>query len=372
MIFNPKEIFTKGIVYAEFFDCATDNLVGFSRYVSDFAFNGSFNDGPVEGGPGNLLVMNIPDTSRLAITAKTTDDSLDNMALTIGQSLSGNGIVETSKPITAASTSLSIANAVAPYGGVNGAICYILSSSGADNSTVMANSGTAYKIVNGTVSGFTAVSGNTYCVKYFTQVSSAMALTVNALFQPKVVRAHFAVNCYAKGTGGALTGSIFKIRHYYVPYYFFTNPLADTVNQTANGSVDLSGNCLTYEEVQGGVCSSNAIGNYCYIVDEFVDGSSTGEVKGIYFIGAGSGVSVAAAATEELVVKYDIADKLTNISDMSQVTFSSSDTTKAIFENTHQPVVKGVAAGSATLTASVTNSQTGVTYVDTIACTVTA
>ena len=34
--FKPDYMFTKGIVYAEFFDPATDNLVGFSKYVTDF------------------------------------------------------------------------------------------------------------------------------------------------------------------------------------------------------------------------------------------------------------------------------------------------------------------------------------------------
>ena len=69
--FKPDYMFTKGIVYAEFFDPATDNLVGFSKYVTDFGLNGSMNSGDVEGGPGNMLVMSIPDTARLAITAKT-------------------------------------------------------------------------------------------------------------------------------------------------------------------------------------------------------------------------------------------------------------------------------------------------------------
>lgn len=371
--FNPQYEFSKGIVYFEAFDVATDDLVGFSKYVTDFSPAGSMNDGAVEGGPGNMLIINIPDTSRLTFTAKTADSALNNMALTIGQSLTGNGVVETSKPVVAGGAALTITGAVAPLGGQNGAVAYILGSTGNDKDTVAANSGKAYKVVSdGTIQGFTAVSGNTYCVKYFVQNSSALQLAVPALFQPKVVRAHFAVNIYAKNGGGdAKNSSLFKIRHYYIPYYFFTGALSDTINQTTPGSVDLSGNCLTADEVGTDVCASNAMPNYCYIVDEFVSGTSTGSVEGVYFVGAGAGVSVANGQTTELVAKYDVAGNLTNISDMSEVTFSTGAEETAKFNDPHSPVLTGVAAGTTTATVTVTNSISKVTYTDTIPVTVT-
>lgn len=371
--YTPQYEFAKGVVYAEFFDVATDNLVGFSKYVTDFSPSGSINDGAIEGGPGNMLIINIPDTSRLTFSAKTADSALNNMALTIGQEVTGNGVVETSKPVTATGATLTIANAVAPLGGLNGAIAYVISSSGADNASVMAGNGKAYKVnESGEITGFTAVSGNTYCVKYFVQNSSAQQLAVPALFAPKTVRAHFAVNVYRKEKGGdAMASSLWKIRHYYIPYYYFTGALADTINQTTPGTVDLSGTCQTFEEVQGGVCASNALPNYCYIVDEFVDGSSTAAVQGIYFIGTGGGISVAEGATANLVVKYDVNDSLVNISDMSEVTFSTAAEGTAKFNDDHSPVLSGVAAGPTTATVSVVNSVTGVTYTDSIAVTVT-
>lgn len=371
--FNPQYEFSKGIVYFEAFDVATDDLVGFSKYVTDFSPAGSMNDGAVEGGPGNMLIINIPDTSRLTFTAKTADSALNNMALTIGQSLTGNGVVETSKPVVANGETLTITGAVAPLGGQNGPVAYILGSTGSDKDTVAANSGKAYKVgSDGTIQGFTAVSGNTYCVKYFVQNSSALQLAVPALFQPKVVRVHFAVNIYAKNGGGdAKNSSLFKIRHYYIPYYFFTGALSDTINQTTPGSVDLSGNCLTADEVGTDVCASNAMPNYCYIVDEFVSGTSTGSVEGIYFVGAGAGVSVASSETTELVAKYDVAGNLTNISDMSEVTFSTAAEGTAKFNDPHSPVLTGVAAGTTTATVTVTNSISKVTYTDTIPVTVT-
>lgn len=370
--FTPQYEFSKGVVYFEAFDVATDDLVGFSKYVTDFSPSGSMNAGAVEGGPGNMLIMNIPDTSRLSFTAKTADSALNNMALTVGQNLSGNGVVETSRPITATGAQLTLEGAVAPYGGKNGAVAYILASTGTDKDTVAAANGKAYKVDDqGVIQGFTAVSGNTYCVKYFVQNSSALQLAVPALFQPKVCRVHFAVNIYAKsGSGSAMSSSLYKIRHYYIPYYFFTGALSDTINQTTPGSVDLSGDCLTADEVKSDVCASNAMPNYCYIVDEYVSGTSTGSVDGIFFIGAGSGVGVEVGQTATLTVKYDVAGMLTNISDFSEVTFTSADATKAKFDDAHSPVITGVAAGTTQVTVSVTNSTTKAVYQDTIDVTV--
>ena len=373
--FSPEEVFSKGIVEAEFFDPATDNLLGYSRYVADFSLSGSMNNGEVEAGPGNALVMMIPDSARLAITATTADSALNNMALPIGGTIAGNGVVETVVGVTAASTTLTIANACAPLGGQNGAVAYVLTSTGSDKATVEAASGTAYAVDNsGNITGFAAVASNTYCVKYFTQVSSAQQLSIPALFSPKVVRAHFAVNCYAKKTGNdVMASSLYKIRHYVIPYYFFTNPLQDSVSQTATGTVDLSGTALSYQDaVANGTCASvTTSGYYGYVVDEYVgSNTSTAAVDGIYFIGLGAGASVQSTKTLTLPIQYSVGGVLTPISDMDQVTFESSTPAKATIPE-HSNVVTGVTSGTSTITATVTNSRTGASYSDSVVITVT-
>lgn len=372
--FKPEELFSKGIVYAEFFDPATDDLLGYSRYVADFSLAGAMNNGEVEAGPGNALVMMIPDSTRLNVTATTADSALNNMALPVGGTIAGNGIVETTTAITATGSALTLNNAVAPLGGQNGAVCYVLTSTGSDQTAVEALSGAAHAVnEEGVIQDFTAVPGNTYCVKYFYANSSATQLTVPSLFAPKVVRAHFAVNCYAKKTGkDVLNSSLVKIRHYVFPYYVFTNPLEDTLSQTATGTVNLSGTCLTYQEAASeGSCNVDTNGVYGYVVDEILGGddTSTAAVDGIYFIGVGSGASVVAGETLTLPIKYSVNGILTTISDMDAVTFTSgTESVATVSEN----VVTGVAAGTSVITASVTNSRTGATYTDAVTVTVTA
>ena len=147
--------------------------------------------------------------------------------------------------------------------------------------------------------------------------------------------------------------------------------MQDTLGQTTVGSVDLSGNALAYDDfASADACSSGGASYYGYIVDEFVgNNSATAGVDGIYFVGLGDGISVAVNDTAILPIKYSVKGVLTDISDMSDVTFESSSTANATVSGN---TVTGVATGNATITASVTNSATGIEYKDTIAVTVTA
>lgn len=371
--FKPQALFTKGIAYGEFFDVNTGNLLGYSPYVTDYGLNGTKNDGDVEGGIGNQLIISLPDTSRLEVTARSADSALNNMALTVGAQLAGNGIIETMTAIVANGAQLQLPNAVAPYGAEN-ALCYVLTSTGTDKAAVEAGSGQAYQVVNGVIQGFAAIAGNTYCVKYFLRNSSADELTIPALFQPAVVRAHFAVNVYSQKGGDAMTGSLVKIRHYYFPRYQFNAALQVTESQTTPGTTDLSGRCLTYQQaLEAGVCANENNAAYGFIVDEIVGSdTSTAKVEGIYFIGVGGGISMTTGETLAVPVKYDVNGVLTDISDMSKVAFTSSTPATASFKEDNSNVLTANAAGTTEITVSVTNSATNTTYTDKVTVTVTA
>ena len=374
--FKPQALFTKGIAYAEFFDVNNNNLLGYSPFVTDFGLNGSMNEGDVEGGIGNQLIISLPDTSRLEVTATTADSALNNMALTVGAQLGGNGIIETMTAVVAggalgAGDTLYLeGEAVAPYG-ADSPVCYVLTSSGSDKAAVEAASGQAHEVLStGEISGFTAVSGNTYCVKYFVRNSSADELTIPALFQPAVVRAHFAVNVYSqKGGGDAMTGSLVKIRHYYFPRYQFNQALQVTESQTTPGTTNLGGRCLTYQQaLEAGVCASENNNAYGFIVDEIVGSdTSTAKVEGIYFIGLGTELRLRPNQVKEIPVKYVVNGVLTDISDMSQVTFELAPSTPSgagSFANEHSNVFTAGTDGSGGIVCSVTNSANGVVYSD--------
>ncbi len=369
--FKPQALFTKGIAYAEFFDVNNNNLLGFSPFVTDFGLNGSMNDGDVEGGIGNQLIISLPDTSRLEVTATTADSALNNMALTIGAQLGGNGIIETMTAIVAAGDgTLTIQNAVAPYG-ADKAICYILTSTGSDKAVVEAASGLAREIYSDGGIDFEGQADQTYCVKYFVRNSSADELTIPALFQPAVVRAHFAVNVYSQKGGDAMTGSLVKIRHYYFPRYQFNQPLQVTESQTTPGTTNLSGRCLTYQQaLESGVCTDANNAAYGFIVDEYVGSgdSSTSSVQGIYFVGGGT-LTLRPNQQVTIPVKYDVNGVLTDITDMDQVSFSVTGNV-GTFASVHSNVFTAAASGNGNISVRVTNSLTGAEYSDSMPVTI--
>ena len=365
--FKPQALFTKGIAYAEFFDVNNNNLLGFSPFVTDFGLNGSMNDGDVEGGIGNQLIISLPDTSRLEVTATTADSALNNMALTIGAQLGGNGIIETMTAIVAgAGGTLTIQNAVAPYG-ADKAICYVLTSTGSDKAAVEAGSGRACEIDSSSGGiDFEGQAGQTYCVKYFVRNSSADELTIPALFQPAVVRAHFAVNVYSQKGGDAMTGSLVKIRHYYFPRYQFNQPLQITESQTTPGTTNLSGRCLTYQQaLENGVCSDANNAAYGFIVDEYVGSgeSSTSNVQGIYFVSGGM-LNLRANQTITIPVKYDVNGVLTDISDMEQIELTATGNIGSFASTTSNVFTAGSSTGTGRVNVTVTNSVTGAVYED--------
>jgi hypothetical protein len=273
--------------------------------------------------------------------------------------------------ITADATgTLRIQNAVAPYG-AEMTICYVLTSTGTDKAAIEAASGLAREIDADGAIDLDAQSGQTYCIKYFIRNSSAEELTIPALFQPAVVRAHFAVNVYSQKGGDAMTGSLVKIRHYYFPRYQFNQPLQVTESQTTPGTTNLSGRCLTYQQaIEAGVCASENNAAYGFIVDEYVGtgASSTALVDGIFIVGFGKQIQMAPGETITIPVKYSVNGALTEVSDMSQVTFSSLSTTGLIgsFADEHSNVFTSEGGGYGYISVTVTNSVTGQVFDDSI------
>ena len=115
----------------------------------------------------------------------------------------------------------------------------------------------------------------------------------------------------------------------------------------------------------GVVCTDNNF-VYGWIVDEIVGtDTSTAKVEGIYFIGLGSEFEVVNGQTVTIPVKYAVNGVLTDISDMSKVTFTSGTTATGNFANSHSNVFTASAVGSTVVTCSVTNSANSLVYSDT-------
>lgn len=145
------------------------------------------NLGAINAGPGNPVVIQIPDTPSLTMNLTAADLSLDDRALSAGSNVVYNGVVPVDEVVQADGTTLTVTQTpVYPLGG-----CDIVG--------YINNSGTSYLIDPNTreIQDFTATAGQTYCVHYYTNNASAKQFGVDTLMNPAVVRGFITIPVYS-------------------------------------------------------------------------------------------------------------------------------------------------------------------------------
>ena len=328
-------VYVKGTMDVWCHNPQTGDLDYFSNKIQTNQLTTSVNMGAINAGVGNPVVINIPDTAQVNLTITAADMSLEARALSVGGKLSYNGITPIMESVTATGTSLTVTNTpCAPYG-VNRIFCFI------------DQSGTAYEIdpSTKTVQGFTATSGTSYCVRYFTQQASAQQLTVGANFAPNVETVMIRLPAYSAQGSSANYGSL--VGHYYIwiPRMQFSGSAATEGSQTTPATTDLSGSALSYQEaVQQGVCPDSVQASLAYMVYMPMAGA-TASVEGLVVIGGS--ITVGIGDSMQLPVKYVIDGQLVQ-PDYADLSYQSSADGTATVSQTG--LVEGVAAGDAEIT----------------------
>lgn len=97
--------------------------------------------------------------------------------------------------------------------------------------------------------------------------------------------------------------------------------------------------------------------------------ASTASITGIKFAGLEEGV-IAFVSNGYVPVKYLVNGMEVDVTDFSDVTFTSTNTAVAYFASAHSNLLICKSKGKTTLMATVTNSATGATYSATVPFTV--
>ena len=331
----------------------TGDLDFYSNKVTANQLTTNVNMAPVNAGIGNPVVINLPDTSEVNLTITAANMSLEARQLSTGGTLSYNGIVPVMESVTAAGTTLVVSRTpVAAYGM-------------ADAYAFIDQSGTAYTIDTNTnaISGFTAASGTTYCVRYFTQAASAQQLEISSVFSPSVEVVCIRIPAYSAQGSTSNKGAKCGDYWIWIPRMQFTGKADTDGSQTTAATTDLSGSALSYDEaVASGACVDSAASALAYMVYMPLAGA-TSLVEGLVVVGGE--ITVATADTVQLPVKYVINDQIVqpNFADLTYE--SSAEATATVGPS---GIVTGVAAGSCEITASLADPALSVVC----NCTVTA
>ena len=87
---NRPPRYAKGFSEAAVYDIVTGDLLYWTNKLKTGNTSTTMNDGPVEGGLGNKLLTNIPDTVRLTGTFEAADFSLEARGLQMGSAVQSN------------------------------------------------------------------------------------------------------------------------------------------------------------------------------------------------------------------------------------------------------------------------------------------
>lgn len=339
MAFNraAAPIYIKGTMDVWAFNPKTGDLDYWSNKIQTNQFSTSVNMGAINAGVGNPVVINLPDTSQVNLTLTAADVSLEARALSTGGQIGYNGIIPTMESITASGASLQVSGTPAKAYGMDAAYAYI------------DKSGVAYEVDTdtGLISGFTAVSGTTYCVRYFTTAASAKELTLSTVFAPAVEVVYLRLPCYSAQGATANQGSKVGDLYIWIPRMQFSGDAATEGSQTTAATTNISGSALSYDAaIAAGVCEDSAATALAYMVYMPLAGA-TASVEGLAVVGGE--ITVKAGSSVQLPVKYVIDGQLVQ-PDYSDLTYQSAATATATVSNTG--LVTGAAAGSTEITAS--------------------
>lgn len=347
IVFGTPNLFVKGVAEQRMMD-GNGNIVGFSKVLSEAAINTAVNLQEITGFNGALVGM-IPDSARITGTYTNQAFSLEERALATGGNVSYQGVHIVCETVTAASTELKVTGV--PVKSLNQPAadtlgwCYVKPV----GATTYMGSNLGINLETKAVQNFTAVNGESYEVYYFVENASAKMLSIPSAINPVVVSVEVKFAVYAMQSNNAAQGTLYGYLYVYVPKAQLGGEgggISGSQNANATGTNTWTALPTNDNDLTCDTCGQ-ASGNSAFYV-LVPCGGSTAEVQQLVVIGGGVNVPVNGSAT--LPIKYLMPDNSVVQPNYTDMTYqSTAEGTATVDEN---GVVKGVAAGSATVTAT--------------------
>lgn len=349
---NRAPRYAKGFSEAYVFDVSSGDLLLYSNKFKTGNIATSMNNGAIEGGLGNRLLLNIPDTTRITGSFETADFSLEARGLQMGSTVQYNGVSLVREKITATTTTLTVSKTpTSAYGQATSEQVY---------NCYVGNDGVNYGVDKTTkqVQGFTAVVGQEYCVLYYAEILNAESLTVPASFAPIIGSMVIKTPIYSENGNSAMNSSLAGyLYNFYPRAQFIGGDAGINGSQTEASTTSWNFEVLAYDEADE-TCSECANDNSVYGYMVYVpcnQADTLSAVKGLAIVGGV--LTVAEGSTVQTPVFYYMDNGQLITPTYADLTFTSATPATATV-GTNTGVITGVAAGSTTITATVTAKPT--------------
>lgn len=348
---NKAPLYAKGFSEASVYDIGTGDLLYWTNKLKTGNTSTSMNDGAIEGGLGNQLLANIPDTVRLTGTFEAADFSLEARGLQMGSSVKYNAKTLVRRKITAQSNKLTLPDGDTPapaYGQPSDAATYFC---------YVGNDGVNYGVDPKTkeVQGFTAENGKEYCVQFYTNIFNAEQLIIPAHFSPTVAYLVIKTPMYSGNGTNAKNSTLAGYLYGFYPRVKFVGGDAGVNgSQTDPTTTSLNFTAQAYDELTDDVCSDCDAEGATYGYLTYVPcGNDFSAVKALAIVGGV--VTVKQGEKAQTPVFYVMDNEQIITPDYGDLTFTvAEDGGSYVSVGEHTGLISGTAEGSTTITVKVT------------------
>lgn len=344
---NRPPRYAKGFSEATVYDITTGDVLYWTNKLKTGNTSTSMNDGAIEGGLGNKLLANIPDTIRLTGTFEAADFSLEARGLQMGSTLQYNAKSMIREKIVATSTTLTVTKTpTSAYGQAssdNTYFCYV------------DNDGVNYGVDPTTkeIKDFTATVGKEYCVQYYTNILNAESLAIPANFSPTVGYMVVKTPMYSENGTSAKNSSLSGYMYGFYPrVQFVGGDSGVNGSQTDASTTSLNFTALAYDDLTGEICTdcANEDSVYGYLTYVPCGTDQLSAVKALAIVGGV--ISLGVGDTKQTPVFYYMDNGQLITPNYEDLTYTSSTPATAIVST--NGLITAVAAGETTITAKVT------------------
>ena len=274
--FNDPNLYTRGICSAQFADMTTGDIYFSSNKFQEGNITPSSNSDPLRAGLGNGIATIVESDADIQVNFTQANMDLKTKLAGVGAGVTYNAVAPVCQVVTADSAALKVdvtEGVPAAQYGMSKAVCYVQE---VGTASAIAADGISYGIAaDGTVSGFTAVSGKQYKVWYFVEKLSAMCGKLTTAMNGKVglFTAQMAVysNVNAKTNEGTRWGWLYV----HVPLKLQADTAVVTGSQSNYDTTAIVGRAISADELvvsgQCEDCSGSALGWYVLVPDGDAD-----------------------------------------------------------------------------------------------------
>lgn len=274
--FTDPNLYTRGICAAQFADMNTGDIYFSSNKFQEGNITPSSNSEPLRAGLGNGIATIVESDADIQVNFTQANFDLKTKLAGVGAGVTYNAVAPVCQVVTADSAALKVEvtdGAPAAQYGMSKAVCYVQE---VEAASPIAADGIARDIgQDGTVAGFTAVSGKRYKVWYFVNKISAAVGRLSTAMNGKVglFTAQLAVysNVNAKTNEGTKWGWLYI----HVPLKLQADTGVVTGSQSNYDTTAIVGRAISSDEqvVSGQCedCTGSSLGWYVLVPDGEAD-----------------------------------------------------------------------------------------------------